>query len=543
MSPIRSKNCTSLAIGKRHLPIESTITSISTDVMKEALPEAPPATATAAIRNAYARRVIEQQEVACLMLVSMTPEIPKNVEDYVAFEILLELKTMFQQQAEQELFETGGEEGGVLGFMQNYNMHDMGNTITELRAMLKLVEKGIPKKALAVLAIRQELKKNKANTSSTSGIFTIELYSFPKTNSWIYDTGYGVEAIGSFDLILPSGMVLVLDNCHFAPSITRGVISLSRLWDNGFLYKFTDYGVISVSKDNVFYFNVIPCDDIFEIDIHNCVSNERSIYTCSNKKSKHNLDSTFLWHCHLGHINKKRIAKLQHDGLLKSIDDESFDVCVSCISGKMTRKPFTHASKRVDDLLGLMHSDVCGPFRTTSRGGAKYYVTFTDGFSRYGYVHLIKHKHEVFEMFKTFQNEVENQLGKTIKALRSNQGGEYLSKRNGPTNEYSVGYTPQPTLKHEDHANEVRMMREGFPNPLALVANSYITPPYYNNPQPQYNTQSQYHQQLSPVAQQFYSSHPPQQSYEAPVPHQPYHGPVIHSPPVVPQQAYQPLAI
>ncbi|GKA35933.1 hypothetical protein Tco_0722424, partial [Tanacetum coccineum] len=106
MSPIRSKNCTSLAIGKRHLPIESTITSISTDVMKEALPEAPPATATAAIRNAYARRVIEQQEVACLMLVSMTPEIPKNVEDYVAFEILLELKTMFQQQAEQELFET-----------------------------------------------------------------------------------------------------------------------------------------------------------------------------------------------------------------------------------------------------------------------------------------------------------------------------------------------------------------------------------------------------------------------------------------------------
>ncbi|GJT96867.1 hypothetical protein Tco_1092385 [Tanacetum coccineum] len=54
--------------------------------------------------------------------------------------------------------------------------------------------------------------------------------------------------------------------------------------------------------------------------------------------------------------------------------------------------------------------------------------------------------------------------------------------------------------KHEDHANKVRMMRERFPNTLSLVANSYITPPYYNNHQPQYNTQSQYHQQLSPVA-------------------------------------------
>ncbi|GJS78144.1 hypothetical protein Tco_0728025 [Tanacetum coccineum] len=106
MSPIRSKSCTSLAIGERHLPIESTIASISTDVMKEALPEAPPATITAAIHNAYARRVIEQQEVACLMLVSMTLEIQKNLEDRVAFEIILELKTMFQQHVEQELFET-----------------------------------------------------------------------------------------------------------------------------------------------------------------------------------------------------------------------------------------------------------------------------------------------------------------------------------------------------------------------------------------------------------------------------------------------------
>ncbi|GJS06364.1 retrotransposon protein, putative, ty1-copia subclass [Tanacetum coccineum] len=223
-------------------------------------------------------------------------------------------------------------------------------------------------------------------------------------------------------------MVLVLDNCHFAPSITRGVISLSHLWDNGFLHKFTDNGAISISKNNVFYFNAIPRDGIIKIDMHNHVSNERSIYTCSNKKSKHNLDSTFLWHCRRIHINKKRIAKLQHDGLLKSMDDESLDVCVSCISGKMARKPFTHASERADDLLGLIHNDVCGLFRTTSREGANYYVTFTDDFSRYGYVYLIKHKHEVFEMFKTFQNEVENQLGKTIKALQSNRGGEYLSQ-------------------------------------------------------------------------------------------------------------------
>nr|GEW01843.1 zinc finger, CCHC-type [Tanacetum cinerariifolium] len=74
--------------------------------LEEALPEAPPATANAVVRKAYTRRVTEQQEVACLMLVSMTLEIQKNLEDHIAFKILHELKTMFQQHAKQELFET-----------------------------------------------------------------------------------------------------------------------------------------------------------------------------------------------------------------------------------------------------------------------------------------------------------------------------------------------------------------------------------------------------------------------------------------------------
>ncbi|GJX27182.1 retrotransposon protein, putative, ty1-copia subclass [Tanacetum coccineum] len=43
-----------------------------------------------------------------------------------------------------------------------------------------------------------------------------------------------IEAIGVFDLILPSGLIIVLDNCHFAPTITRGVVSISRLVENGY---------------------------------------------------------------------------------------------------------------------------------------------------------------------------------------------------------------------------------------------------------------------------------------------------------------------
>ncbi|GKB17679.1 retrotransposon protein, putative, ty1-copia subclass [Tanacetum coccineum] len=126
----------------------------------------------------------------------------------------------------------------------------------------------------------------------------------------------------------------------------------------------------------------------------NLVPNGNSIYNVSNKRVKHNLDSTYLWNCRLTHISKKRIEKLQQDGLLKSTDDESFDKCVSCLSGKMTRKLFPHRPERATDLLGFIYTDVCGPLRHVSRQGANYFITFMDDYSRYGYIYLLKHKHE-----------------------------------------------------------------------------------------------------------------------------------------------------
>ncbi|GJY31536.1 retrotransposon protein, putative, ty1-copia subclass [Tanacetum coccineum] len=261
-------------------------------------------------------------------------------------------------------------------------------------------------------------KKKLSQGASTSGIFTIELYSFPST-SWglrgsrklkpgalsLY-VGDGhratVEAIGEFHLCLPSGLVLILHNCHYAPSITRGIISVSRLYKDGFVNRFENDNSISVSRNNLIYFNAIPRDDIYEIVLSSSNTNDSSMYVVSNKRAKLNLDSALLWHCRLGHISKKRIEKLQHDGLLDSIGIKSLEKCVSCMFGNMVRKPYSHQVERAKDLLGLIHTDVCGPFKIMSRQGASYFVTFTDDFSRYGYVYLLKHKNEVFETFKEF---------------------------------------------------------------------------------------------------------------------------------------------
>ena len=116
----------------------------------------------------------------------------------------------------------------------------------------------------------------------------------------------------------------------------------------------------------------------------------------------------------------------------------------------MTKSPFSEKGKRIAECLGLIHSDVCGPVNIQAIRGFSYFITFIDDYSRYGYVYLMKFKSETFENFKEFRNEVEKQLGKSIKILRSDQGGEYLSqeftdylRENGILSQWTPPRTPQ----------------------------------------------------------------------------------------------------
>jgi hypothetical protein len=122
---------------------------------------------------------------------------------------------------------------------------------------------------------------------------------------------------------------------------------------------------------------------------------DKSICNINAKRARLNdLNPTFIWHCRLGIINERRNGRFHMDGLLSSFDFELFDTFESCLLGKMTKTPFTGQSERVSDLLGLVHTNVCGPMSSIARGGFQYSITFTDDFSRYEYIYLMKHKSE-----------------------------------------------------------------------------------------------------------------------------------------------------
>ncbi|GJX77809.1 retrotransposon protein, putative, ty1-copia subclass [Tanacetum coccineum] len=259
----------------------------------------------------------------------------------------------------------------------------------------------------------------------------------------------------SLDVTFSLSPITPLDHIHDTPSPPSPPQPQPPIMGHPLFYNYHDYhgSTCICLKSEVEYSGSgvgTNRDGIFEIDLSNSNTNDSSMSTVSNKIAKLNLDSALLYHCRLGHISKKRIEKFQHGRLLNLTNLRAFEKCVSCMSGKMARKPYTHQVERAKDLLELIHTDVCGPFRTVLRQGASYFVTFTEYFSRYGYVYLLKHKHEVFETFRVFQKEVENQLGKTIKSLCSDREGEYMSqefldhlKEHGIIAHRTPPYTPQ----------------------------------------------------------------------------------------------------
>jgi hypothetical protein len=172
----------------------------------------------------------------------------------------------------------------------------------------------------------------------------------------------------------------------------------------------------------------------------------------SGNVAKSSNEGAMLWHQRLGHLNMASLKKLENmvNGMnLKEVP--LHHVCEACIEGKHQRSPFPKGeASRASKLLELVHSDVCGSMKTTSHGGARYFVTFIDDFSRKTHVYLLKAKGEVFDKFKAYKALVENQTGMKIKTLRSDNRGEFVSKKFddflhecGIERQTSAPYTPQ----------------------------------------------------------------------------------------------------
>ena len=105
-------------------------------------------------------------------------------------------------------------------------------------------------------------------------------------------------------------------------------------------------------------------------------------------------------------------------------------VCDGCFVGKQHRRPFpAQSTYRASDALELLHGDLCGPITPATHGGKKYFFLVVDDYSRYMWVVLLRSKDDAFEAFKKQKAATEMEHKLKVRALRTDHGGEFTSKR------------------------------------------------------------------------------------------------------------------
>ena len=148
----------------------------------------------------------------------------------------------------------------------------------------------------------------------------------------------------------------------------------------------------------------------------------------SSRRLRLNEKFSTLWHKRFGYISKQRMETLIKDEILSDLDFSYFDTCADCIKGKLTAKVRNAKIDRCTELLGVIHTDICGSFTPLAMGGYKYFIIFIDDYSCYGFIELIRDKSKSLEVFKAFKDKVELQQGKKIKVVDYDRSGEYYGR-------------------------------------------------------------------------------------------------------------------
>ncbi|GJQ93956.1 putative RNA-directed DNA polymerase [Tanacetum coccineum] len=200
--------------------------------------------------------------------------------------------------------------------------------------------------------------------------------------------------------------------------------------------------------------------------------------------------SNCIWHNRLGHPADQVLEVLKHK--IKDVNQTNSGPCDICHKAKQTREPFPLSNHKSKHLGDLVHLDVWGPYKVTSRDGFRYFLTVVDDYTRAVWVFLLKSKNEVFNNIVSFYNLIKNQFEKNIKVFRSDNGTEFINnqvdsflKINGILHQTTCPYTPQQNgvaeRKHRHLLNTARALMFQGGLPLNMWTESILTATYLIN--------------------------------------------------------------
>ena len=231
---------------------------------------------------------------------------------------------------------------------------------------------------------------------------------------------------------------IILKDVIHSPDLGGRFISIRKIGNRGISTTFTG-DTVTLSSNGVDYAEGHLLGQQYWLTLQASAPSINAI--------QHNIPIETL-HARLGHLSWSALRKLS--GQIDPNSKRTLSTCEGCLLGKSTRRSFKNSHSRQTKPFALVHMDLAGPMRTKSIQGSFYYYIIVDDNTRFKWVFFLRTKDQAFEKFKIFYAFVHTQFNTTLKLIRSDRGGEFLSTEfikfmdnKGIEHQLTAPYTPQ----------------------------------------------------------------------------------------------------
>ncbi|MCO5574001.1 hypothetical protein L7F22_027779 [Adiantum nelumboides] len=266
-------------------------------------------------------------------------------------------------------------------------------------------------------------------------------------NSTQHAIGYG-----DINITLPGGQIMIISKVYLVPKLTRNLLSVSELTANGASIEFHHlYCIIKIKLTTGESLEIccLQQSKLYPLGVTTQTSLVQALTTTTSASAQ---QQTLQWHYQLRHPSAHVLRQMKNHNYAKGLHfgATQIDFYKGCILGKAHHSSFSRSIRSTTSPLQLIHSGLCGPMRTESLTGSKYFLTFIDDYSCFTHVAFLKHNSETHSHFLTYQSLIENQLDHCTHAFRTDNGGAFTSHafRNhclahGIQHQFSIPHTPQ----------------------------------------------------------------------------------------------------
>ncbi|XP_049358800.1 uncharacterized protein LOC125823464 [Solanum verrucosum] len=177
---------------------------------------------------------------------------------------------------------------------------------------------------------------------------------------------------GTIALKPSHGNVKCLHDVQYVPCLDYNLLSVGKLMNCGYSILFDDNSCSIQNKNSGHKIVDIQMTQnrMFPLE----VSDVKSFALITKGNTEGN-----LWHLRYGHLNVKGLQLLDRRNEVLDLPR----IYAGCMYGKQNRNSFlVGKSWRASVCLELVHADLCGPMSVESLGGSRYFLLFTDDYSR-----------------------------------------------------------------------------------------------------------------------------------------------------------------